>query len=581
MSDVQTILPVASPKEARRTLFAAMRPQWRGAVLALVVQTASVGAGLLIPPMLGRLVDIASEGGARSELTAPLVVLAIATLVQGTLSGWGWLLVVRVGETALARLRESVLGKALAVPQADLERGGTGDLVSRVSNDVDQVSKALREGVPQLLWSALSVVLTVVGLAALDWRFALAGLAALPFYAWAARGYAIVGPPLYAAERRAEGVRSQQLVETLGGRLTIQSLLLGPRHLRRTDAASEAARRTSIKAADTTAWLFSRIHLGELVGTGTVLLVGAWMVGEEHATLGQATAAALYFIRLYDPIGALVNLLDEVQNATASLGRLAGVLQVVVPARPGAAHPASSELTLHGIRFGYDDGPEVLHGIDLVVRPGEHVALVGASGAGKTTLAALVAGIHEPLAGEIRLGGSRIGDLPRDELYSHVTLISQEVHVFAGTLAEDLRLANAAATDAELRAAISVVGAAPWVDLLPDGLDTEVGHGGHALTPVQSQQVALARLVLRDPAIAVLDEATAEAGSAGARQLEASMARVLEGRTALLVAHRLTTAAAADRVVVMQDGRIVEEGPPDVLAAGDGPYAELWRAWHA
>ena len=215
------------------------------------------------------------------------------------------------------------------------------------------------------------------------------------------------------------------------------------------------------------------------------------------------------------------------------------------------------------------------------MRPGEHVALVGASGAGKTTLAALVAGIHEPRAGVIELGGSDVGDMPREELSARVTLVTQEVHVFSGTLAQDLRLARPTATDDDLRAALDAVGATRWADLLPEGLETLVGNGGHALTPVQAQQVSLARLVLRDPDVAVLDEATAEAGSAGARELEASMARVLEGRTALLVAHRLTTAAAADRVVVLEAGRVVEQGRPDDLAAGQGPYAELWHAWRA
>ena len=187
-------------------------------------------------------------------------------------------------------------------------------------------------------------MLTLVGLAALDWRFALAGLVSLPFYAWAARGYTVVAPPLYVDERRAEGVRSQQLVETLGGVRTIRALLLGPRHLGRVEAASEAARRSTIRAADTTAWFWSRIHLGELVGTAAVLLVGAWVVGNGTATLGGATAAALYFIRLYDPIGALVNLLDEVQSATASLRRLAGILHVPLDERPGVPEPTEAAL---------------------------------------------------------------------------------------------------------------------------------------------------------------------------------------------------------------------------------------------
>ncbi|ANS77850.1 ABC transporter, transmembrane region:ABC transporter [Serinicoccus hydrothermalis] len=577
----QATLPVATPRQARRELWRALRPERLGVGLAFAVLAATVTAGLFIPPALGRIVDVAERSGTPAELVAPLVVITVATLVQGVAGSGGWYLVVRVGEKVLAALRERVLSRALQLPQAEVERSGTGDLVSRVSNDVDQVSEALREAVPQLLWAAFTVVLTLVGLAALDWRFALAGLVSMPFYVWAARGYTVVAPPLYTAERAAEGVRSQALVETLGGVETVRAFLLGPRHLRRVGEASEMARRRRIRTADTTAWFFSRIHLGELTGTGSVLLVGALLVGDGSATLGEATAAALYFIRLYDPVGALVNLLDEAQSATASLRRLAGILQVPVEARAGGEPPVAPRLSLEGVRFGYADGPEVVHGVDLVVRPGEHVALVGSSGAGKTTLAALAAGIHEPVAGRVLLGGCPVADLDRDVLREHVALVTQEVHVFAGTLAQDLRLARPGATDEELLAALEVAGARPWVDLLPEGLSTVVGEGGHPVTAVQAQQVALARLALRDPAVAILDEATAEAGSAGARHLERSMERVLEGRTALLVAHRLTTAAAADRVVVLEHGRVVEEGAPEELAAGTGPYAELWRAWQA
>lgn len=579
--DPTPTLPVATAQEARRELGRSLAPHWRGGMVSLAVLVVAVSSGLVVPPVLGQIIDIARAGDDRGDLVVPLLVLAGATLLQGLAGSGGWYIVVWVGESALATLRERVLDHALALPQSTIERGGSGDLVSRVSNDVDKVSEALRRGVPELMFSGATVVLTVGGLAILDWRFALAGLISLPFYAWATHGYTVVTPRLWAAERAAEGARSQQLVETLAGVQTIRALRLGKRHLGRVDAASEEARVRSIKAADATAWFWSRMHLGELTGTAAVLLVGAYLVGTDAASLGEATAAALYFIRLYDPIGALIYLLDDVQSATASLRRLAGIMLVPLDKRPGAELSDEASLRLSGVRFGYDDGPDVLHGVDLDVRPGEHVALVGGSGAGKTTIAALVAGIHEPRAGRIELGGVDIGLLPRDQLSQRVALLTQEVHVFAGSLAEDLRLARADATDDELHAVLATVGAQPWVNLLAEGLETRVGTGGHLLTPVQAQQLALARLVLRDPRVWILDEATAEAGSSGARELEASISRVLHGRTALLVAHRITTAAAADRVVVLAEGRVVEQGPPSQLVQADGPYAKLWRAWHA
>lgn len=574
-------LPIASASESRRQLARVLRPDLAGASAAVAALLGTTVAGLLVPPALGDLVDIAGGRGTERDLTAPLVLLTTATLAQGLLSGVGLMLVSRVGESALARLREQVVDRALALPQAELERGGTGDLLSRVGDDVDRVSNALRSGFPEFLYSFMAVSLTLVGLAVLDWRFALAGLVAVPFQLMAGRLYVKVSPPLYAAERRAEGERSQQLVETLGGVRTIQALLLGPRHLHRVAERSEQARRATLTATDRSAWFFVRIHLGELSGTAAVLVVGAVLVGNGSASLGEATAAALYFLRLFDPVGALLLLLDEIQSATASLARLTGVAMLEESPAAGAPTSISPALRLRGVCFGYDDGPEVLHRVNLDVAAGEHVAVVGSSGAGKTTLAALVAGIHQPRSGTVELGGHPVADFGRDELARHVTLVSQEVHVFAGTVADDLRLARPEASSADLAAALGTVDALGWVEALPDGLETRVGSGGLSLTAVQAQQLALARLVLRDADVVVLDEATAEAGSAGARVLETAMGRALRGRTALIVAHRLTTAATADRVVVLEHGRVVESGSPAVLSQGEGPYARLWAAWTA
>ncbi|MGH8904436.1 MAG: ATP-binding cassette domain-containing protein, partial [Egibacteraceae bacterium] len=318
----------------------------------------------------------------------------------------------------------------------------------------------------------------------------------------------------------------------------------------------------------------------ELIGTSSVLLVGFMLVRADAITIGAATAAALYFIRLFDPINTLLGLVDEAQEATAGLARLVGVTQLPRPGPDGeTGEPADSSITVDTVGHAYTPGHDVLTGVDLTLRPGERVALVGASGAGKTTLAKLIAGVHNPSAGQVRIGGVAVAELDPAAPRAAVVLVTQEVYTFAGTLTDDLRLARPGATEAELAAALDKVGALAWARALPDGLATVVGAGGHRLTATQAQQLALARLVLADPLVAILDEATAEAGSAGARVLEAAALRALDGRTALVVAHRLTQAASADRIVVLDTGRVVEIGRHADLASGDGPYARLWTAW--
>ncbi|MGH3985065.1 MAG: ABC transporter ATP-binding protein, partial [Pseudonocardiaceae bacterium] len=498
----------------------------------------------------------------------------------GVLDAAGRALVAGSGEPMLASLRENVVDRALAVPPDAVERAGTGDLVSRVSGDVAAVSELFGEALPALARSALMVGLTLVGLAVLDWRLALAGLAAVPVQAFALRWYLRRAGPMYAAERSAEGARAQQMLGSIEGAGTVRAFRLALAHTERIAERSRAAVAISLHTTAEQTRFFGRLNVAELIGTSAVLLVGFTLVRAEAITLGAATAAALYFIRLFDPINTLLGLVDDAQEATAGLARLVGVTQLPRPDPDGrAGEPADSSITVDAVGHAYIPGHDVLTGIDLTLRPGERVALVGATGAGKTTLAKLIAGVHNPSTGQIRIGGVAVAALDPAASRAAVVLVTQEVHTFAGTLADDLRLARPGASETDLAAALDKVGALAWVRALPDGLATVVGAGGHRLTATQAQQLALARLVLADPLVAILDEATAEAGSAGARVLEAATLRALDGRTALVVAHRLTQAATADRIVVLDDGRVVEIGPHAELATGDGPYAQLWTAW--
>jgi ATP-binding cassette subfamily C protein len=408
----------------------------------------------------------------------------------------------------------------------------------------------------------------------------LAALLAAPIQLHTVRWYNRQAGPLYAKQRVAVGEQQQQLLDTIGGARTVRAFGLADAHVARVEEKSNAAITIALRGIRLITRFFARLNLAEFIGLSGVLITGFILVGNGSATVGTATAAALYFHSLFGPINIALSLVDDAQSATASLARLVGVADLPLPAEPQRQATAlDPSIKIAGVGHAYLPGHDVLQDVDLEITPGERIALVGASGAGKTTLAKLIAGIHRPSRGMIHLGGAGLDELGPAGVRRAVALISQEVHVFTGPLVDDLRLAKPDATDEELLAALETVGAREWAEALPDGLSTMVGEGGHRLTVTQAQHLALARLVLADPPVAILDEATAEAGSAGARVLERAADAALAGRTGLLVAHRLTQAATADRIVVLDDGRVVETGTHAELVAAGGRYAELWSAW--
>ncbi|WP_436775614.1 ABC transporter ATP-binding protein [Yinghuangia sp. YIM S09857] len=589
----ETPLGRARAGDARRLLLSLIAPHRRTllvvAAVTLVQQASMVVGPLLIGLAIDRAVPDAIAGD-HATLIWIVAAYAVCGLVAAAANLAFQVLGGRVSQGVLFDLRGRIFGHAQRLSLDFHERYTSGRIVSRATGDVDAVQELLDDGVDGITQVMLSFWVSLAFLFVLDVPLALLVLSGLVPLAAGTVWYSRRSTRAYRATRTTSAALTTQYIETLNGIRAVQAFRREPRNIGIFRALNRRYTDVNTETIVLFAWFAPFLLLVGNLTLVAALVVGAHRVADGGLELGVLAAFALYIRRMYEPLDELAMFLNTYQSAAAGLEKIAGLLAH----RPGVAEPAKSRalpersgkgrtVAFEDVRFGYQDGVTVLPRLDLTIPRGQTVALVGETGAGKSTVAKLLARFYDPTAGTVRLDGVDVRELTTPQLRGELTMITQESFLFSGSVADNIAIGRPDATRAQVEDAARALGAYDFIAALPDGFDTDVRKRGARLSAGQRQLVAFARALLADPAVLILDEATSSLDIPGERAVQRALATVLEGRTAVIIAHRLSTVEIADRVLVVHDGRIVEDGTPDDLVAGspggEGRFGALHRAW--
>jgi ATP-binding cassette, subfamily B, bacterial len=574
----------ARTKRRLRALYVLARP-YRGRLLLATISLISATAAALAPPYLvGRAVDEVQAG--KTEALKWIVIVFVAAGVLGVafsyaqtyLTGW-------TGERMLADLRNYLFRHLQRLSLGFYERNRAGVIISRLTNDVEALDQLVTDGVTSLVQNSLVLAGTAVLLFVLDWRLALVSLTVMPAMAVATALFRKRSGRAYRRVRETLGLVTATLAEDIAGMRVLQSFT-------REDAAQSNFRRiaddyrvSNMQTVVLSGLYFPFVDFLSTAATAVVLGYGGWLAYHGDVSIGTLVAFLGYLTNFFDPVQQLSQLYNTFLSAVAALDKITDVLdeEPEVEDRAGARElgEIAGRVAFEGVRFSYGRGPEVLHGIDLDVPPGTTVALVGHTGAGKSTIAKLLARFYDPTDGRITIDGADLRDVTQESLRRQLGIVPQEGFLFAGTLAENIAFGTPEATPQEIAAAARAVGADELAGRLEDGYQTQLGERGSRLSLGQRQLVAFARALLADPRILILDEATSSVDIGTERKIERALRRLLHGRTAFIIAHRLSTIRDADLIVVLEHGKVVEQGTHDELMARQGLYTSLYGDWAA